>query len=140
MLCYTRPMNRVMKTFLVWLLLLALPLQGYAAATMLTCSMDAHRLVTDVAAEHQHAGAAHVHAEHANDQQTSHDPSHDKHDKRCNAPCNACQVCCLGAMLMSSNDWLSGQMATDLPSAAPAEMFTGHIPGALERPPRFFLV
>lgn len=132
-------MNRVLKTFFVWLLLIALPLQGYASVNMLTCEPSRHH------------GAAHVHADatasHA--MQHQHDSAQSDADQKAaghgtpagkhgGTPCHSCQACCTGAILMSSVDWVSADIDSVLPSAAPVVHFAGHIPGGLERPPRTF--
>jgi hypothetical protein len=56
-------MNRVLKTFLLWLLALALPLQGYAAATMSGCEAALpHAAVSQEEFGHDHAAMSHMHA------------------------------------------------------------------------------
>lgn len=134
-------MNRVLKTFLLWLLLLALPMQGYAAAVMLACGAVHSR--STLAAD---AATAHVHANHHHDS-TPHvaDAGHDSHgataDKHAGSACNTCQACCIGAVLISSGlDWKNVDDNAGFPVAALVTLFTGHIPGGLERPPRSHLV
>lgn len=128
-------MNRLLKTIFVWLLLLALPMQGYAAVTMLACGTGSHHGRTVAAHDH----SAHAHGAGTQAAGTHHHPAHDTGGKHGNAPCNACQGCCMGALMTSSIDWLPVDLSSTLPSASPAVLFSGHIPGGLERPPRAFL-
>ena len=129
-------MSRVLRTVIACLLLVALPLQGYAAGAMLFCGAgDAHTSVLahhhDDSTEHERDGA-HDHdagaGAHAAGDPTPHDPMH--------GTCSACASCCSAAALPS----------TPMPSAAAAPQgnafpafehaSTGHGPALLERPPR----
>jgi hypothetical protein len=69
-------MTVLLRSFVVWLMLLALPYQGYAAARMLLCVAPAtaqatamHAAMTMPAGPHDHAAmmAAQAHAEHQHD-------------------------------------------------------------------------
>jgi hypothetical protein len=49
----TYEMNRVLKTFLLWLLLAALPFQGFAAAVQASCGPMAHHGSSEMVMEAQ---------------------------------------------------------------------------------------
>ena len=133
-------MNRVLRAFLTWLLLVAVPLQGYAAGSMLFCGDGA---ATSGAVEHHHdAGAVHdgdVPHHHGavsdargdQDAPNLHDVMHGK--------CSVCSSCCSAAALPSAP--IAATTATpraalfpDLEHANP-----GRGPARLERPPRLNL-
>ncbi len=137
---------------LVWLLLIALPLQGFASATMFSCGTDStHHAPETVAAAHAAAAApeaAPKGAGHCDPSQHGQPPSAAPADGAaeanaepaphdCKSSCNACQACCVGAALVTGfSVWKPAATATELPSASPQVFASGHIPGGLERPPR----
>ena len=129
-------MKNLVRTLLVWLLLLAIPFQGLASAAMLTCAHDAGAAWAPVieataAADmppsgHCHDGdtrpaamaamAAHAdqpaHAEHG---AANHD-----HDSRC----SACAACCMGAAMAPA----------PVLAAAPAATAQLRVPCTSDRP------
>lgn len=133
-------MNRVLSVVVTCLLLVALPLQGYAAAGMMFCDSGA---ATGGAVEQHHDGAAHHdgHATHQHNTATAdveddgapslHDAMHGK--------CSVCSSCCSAAALPSAS--IAASAAT--PHAAPFPGFEHASPGEgpvrLERPPRLNL-
>jgi len=140
-------MPRVLKTFLFWLLALALPMQGYAAATMFTCrttlehsshSMNQATHLNEVMnaggmSHHEHDSARQI-----SDSSLPHPASGKPHH---HSSCSTCSVCCVGvAMMPGGLDWQPPYSGAELPSASPAVSFFGHIPSGLDRPPRNILV
>ena len=133
-------MNRVLRAAITCLLLVAMPLQGYAAGSMLFCGPAAGM---SVALEHHHddATAHEGHVEHHLDVASAdvddvgapqlHDVKHGK--------CSVCSSCCSAAVLPSTPI----TAATVLPHAAPLPDFDhanpGQGPARLDRPPRFHL-
>jgi hypothetical protein len=114
-------MNRVLVRYLLWILIAALPLQGFAAAIR-TCCGPAHA-----------AAAVVDHADHADH---AHMAGH-AHGKA--STCSNCASCCLGAAALPSNPVLTPVFATaSAVVLAPAPWVTGYIPDGLERPPRPF--
>jgi hypothetical protein len=130
-------MNRVLRAIVTCLLLVAVPLQGYAAGTMLFCGPstaasgapghhgDGSPAPDERAAHHHEAAPA------AADDATTpnlHDVMHGK--------CSVCSSCCSAAALPSA--LIAATAAT--PQAAPFPDFEhanpGHGPARLERPPR----
>lgn len=110
-----------LKTFLVWLLLLTLPWQGFASASMVMCDTGPAQ-----AQMQQHPAAAAgdaVDAEHCEAPSTS-------------AKCSTCAACSVGAVIVSAFDPLMGLESAGS-QAIPyfATHVTANVPGGLERPP-----
>ena len=137
-------MKHVVRSLLVWLILLALPFQGIASAAMLSCAHGMMQAAAPVAAAMpamQHgASAADGHCHSEADQTASaashHDGEAHDHDGRC----SACADCCIGALLAP---------APALPATPPDAPAIAHQAAAgrlaavdlalPERPPRFAL-
>jgi hypothetical protein len=99
------------RRFLLWLLMLAIPLQGIAASTMLHCEPShARQQVAVEAAAHDHAlhqaaSAAHSHDQHHADagdtvaHSEAHSPGSADHQK---AKCSVCASCCSGVAIVAA--------------------------------------
>lgn len=143
-------MNRFVRIVLLYLLALALPVQGWAAATQSACPPEMHQtamqaaheesIVESVAAtshEHEH------HQMHAAHHQT--DSSGDHHDQTAktghgNASCSACAACYIGmALLPAMPDLVKPAYGSAAVSVATPSIFLGHIPDGIKRPPRHIL-
>lgn len=116
------------RSLLVWLMALALPMQGLAAAASLHCPPAHDRLhVQDAQALTSAADVAHMDAHHG---AATHDHGGNDHT------CSACAACCPAIGLPGR--------AVDLPSApiggfaadAAQPASTSFVPAGLERPPR----
>lgn len=134
---YTYKMNRVFKTFLLWLLIVALPLQGFAAAVQTPCGPMAHHdsseMVMQAQAHHHEsdnaAGSMTVAA--AKSSGASSDAKHKS------AFCSACATCCVGAVAPPSASLLTPVYSSSLPViSSPSPLVSGFIPAGLERPPK----
>ncbi|GGI54759.1 hypothetical protein [Oxalicibacterium solurbis] len=141
-------MNRIVKTALLWLLALALPVQGWAAATQISCAPTMHQpaQVSD-SASHEMTHAQNHHVMHDDMSKTAstaadiQDDSSPTPAKLGVAKCSACAACHIGlTALPSFSDW--PLPATDsMPVViAPASPFVGHVPDGIKRPPRSALV
>lgn len=147
-------MKSQFRTALMWLLLLALPLQGFAAATMLNCGPNHHRMlsatpvkapsVADVDAKvghHGHVmGMAGDHHDMVADAGSNDMPSVHHLDKLTKFKCIACAACCLGAALPTAP-----LVFTSFPPAMTTAAFVSNphadfLSGGLDRPPRLPLV
>ena len=129
---------------MTWLLLLALPLQGYAAVTMMHCGPSHHRMIESVGAalhEHHAASAAHPHATGVAQADALDDASSAGHlMKLSKFKCSACASCCVGAALPTA--------ALEFDPVAPAPAPTFSVPASHvafltdgpDRPPRLSLV
>ncbi|WEF34978.1 hypothetical protein [Pseudoduganella chitinolytica] len=136
-------MNALLRTFVLWLLLAGVPLQGFASATMLLCAPG-----TDATAQPHHAGhgqqeqAPQADVQHEHVQQHGHDGANADHDKAAahhgsDLKCASAASCCTGAPL-------AGAMTVPPPlpasGGAPIPFETAAPPvvdlAGLERPPK----
>ena len=152
-------MTALVRLLVVWLLTLALPVQGFAAAAMLHCAGGHHDSAAAVTAGvHDHA--MHMHASVAvsgtPEMASSYDesasraasvetdrtpsPAATKHPKVVLSKCSACAVCCAVAYLptavLAFPPSVPAEMPATVESQAPAAFFTD----GPDRPPRLFLV
>jgi hypothetical protein len=136
----------MLKALIVWVMLLAVPLQGFASATMLLCAP------LPVSAEHEHpdvevetadghsemetdSTSRHTHAANVASARHAHSPANADH--HANSKCGSCASCCSGAAMSPS-------FASALPVLAPQfeviPFASGHVPtvdlALPERPPR----
>lgn len=117
-----------LRALFIWLVVLALPLQGLAAVTMVLCTGGAsHHAAAAAPADAPSASAGHDHSQH----------DHSSADaKPLNHKCGICAACCHSIALSSSPPAVSAQ---PLPAADLLEPFVvihAVSPQALERPPR----
>ena len=137
------------RSAMMWVLLLVLPLQGYASATMLHCGPNHHRMMAAAIAEphvtQQHAaaeqhhhdmGMAYGHHEVASVDGRSDAPPLHHLDKLVKFKCNACVVCCTGAAMPTAIVTFE-----PLPTAMTPESFVpisrvGFVTDGPDRPPR----
>jgi hypothetical protein len=146
-------MNRTVKTFLVWLLMLVLPLHAVAANVGMSCApaerQAAHGMAAVMAevstAHHGHegdAGDAHAHhgGGHASDASPAvHDGDASAKDpgKKAHSSCSACSALCIGAVAPPSALLpLPAFDGSDAVALAPTRFAAGFIPDGLQRPPR----
>ena len=134
----------------MWVLLVALPLQGYAAATMLNCGPNHHRMMATAIAEpveaHEHTAAGQQHHHEMSVAAGEHEIDSVDHsgeapllphlDKLAKFKCSACAVCCTGVAMPTA----AFTFKPLLPAMAP-EFFVsiwqvGFVTGGPDRPPR----
>ena len=140
------PMWSRIRTVLIWLVVAALPVQGWAAASMINCGPAHHRMAAathphpDDAMAGEHAGHAH-HAASMSHASGDHPQfGSDELGKLGNFKCSGCASCCAAAALPSTVIRLDALAATDfvaprIPSTVPVFLTDGP-----DRPPRIFLV
>ncbi|MNJ99046.1 hypothetical protein D3C87_168180 [compost metagenome] len=146
-------MNRLFKTLVLWLLVLALPVQGYAAVMQMSCAPAMHEsvaaevaAVTAVSDEHAHhhgmqheAAAVTDAATDATAKAATDMPS--PHGKQTHMKCSVCAAGCMGmTALPSTPDWTFAAIGSSQILASPAPDFLGHIPDGIKRPPKSSLV
>ena len=140
-------MQKFNRLVLLWILILAIPLQGLAATSMMLCATEHHQIFSmqnaqsAQAADHKHdvhlqshegheqQVQAHLADEHASDTVTTH--QHSSKDK-----CSACSACCVGAVMLTT--YFASHISRP-PSEKIDLVFSshiGHISDGLERPPR----
>jgi hypothetical protein len=130
-------MKRLLRTLLTGLLLVAVPLQGYAAGAMLFCG-SAHGQGEDVdQAAHGHGGAAHDHD--ATGATDVHAAAALDRAEFGHGACSVCVSCCSGAALPAST--IATSFARPLAPPTPPDEHTApaHASPRLERPPRIDL-
>ena len=130
-------MRDLTRTLLVWLLMLAVPVQGFAASAMLFCSPSHHQAMSQLS-NHHAMQAQHQHGDHANamaaDQTTA-----AKMDKTMDGKCSACAACCIGSSIVSGQFFNPIVMAGSERIPFIAESFVNYTPEGLDPPPRSFL-
>lgn len=121
------------RAVLMWVLLIALPFQGYAAATMLGCGPDHHRtsLPTHVHDEVVSAAAVGVH---------QHAASDDHHHPDQASKCSVCAACCVSAALPAKALVFSAAEPVGAPTRLLAMGPVGFLTDGPDRPPRISLV
>ena len=137
------------RSVMMWLLLFALPLQGYAAATMLNCGPNHHRMMAASIAEpveaHEHAAAGQHHhqmsvaaGEHEVDSvdHSSEAPSLPHLDKLVKFKCNACAVCCTGAAMPTAAFSFEPFPPAMAPESFVPTWHVGFVTDGPDRPPR----
>ena len=142
------------KLVMLWLLALAIPVQGLAAATMVHCESSHQRMHDAVAPGHSHAGSHHAHGHHhaldhgdvAADAADHHHASAaeppaepDKYSDLAQYKCSACGACCsVAAMLGFSLTVPEPALVVQWRAAHFLARF-GFITDGPERPPRTVL-
>ena len=141
-----------MRCFVMWLLVLALPVQGFAASTMLLCGAGHHGSAQATEGEHDHAShmhqgardvfavsesTAHNHAAQAPSslEDSAVSPLTAKHAKVM-GKCSACAACCTVVFLPTNVIAFTAPAPSHgLPMVEPTTQ-TGFIADGPERPPR----
>lgn len=116
---------------MMWLLLLALPLQGLAAATMLHCGPSHHRMMAIAEprdAKHHETDTPGAHHEHAQ--------STPQIDKLMKFKCSACAVCCVGAAIPSAAVNFEPLRTAMVPDSFVPLSHAGFVTDGPDRPPR----
>ncbi len=137
---YSPTMRPLLKSLLLWLLVLALPVQALAAAGMRHCAALHER--TPVVAEvpmaaHDHAGAEHHHPQVVGQEaplQDMSDASAASGEVR--SSCSACATCCFALALPVAGVRAASQVPDAFAPASPAGPVAPFLTGGLERPPR----
>jgi hypothetical protein len=143
-------MNRPLKTFLLWLLIAALPLQGVAAVVKASCGQRHHTAMMAADAAGHESSHAHEEGEGHHGHGAMAASDHELPNTGKDSPsgstlphpaCSACAACCVGAVAPPASAPLtpaSDEVGKAIP--APILSFTGFIPPGLERPPKSFSV
>ena len=128
-------MNRAFKTFLLWLLLAALPLQGIAAAVQTSCGPMPHHGAAEMGMQsHHHEGDDAADSATVVAAKSAGDSADSKHKS---SVCSACAACCVGAVAPPPSLALTPAYISSLPEVvSPSPLVTSFIPAGLERPPK----
>ncbi len=137
---------------MLWLLALALPVQGFAAVAQSSCApqLQAQHIVATSGgvqdsvqshhtAEHQHHQMS-LSAEHAVPV-VADTPSDHQTNTHANVKCSACATCYMGVAMLPVMPQLTAFPIASTPVVSSlSSLFPGHIPDGLKRPPKFSLV
>lgn len=157
-------MRFLTRTVLAWLLMLAIPLQGFAATAMLFCAPSHHGVVAaamsrQTAHDHHQSTARHVEHQHGDMQHISHHgpdagkaASNSQSDdftghhapsvkvgKLADGKCSASAACCTGSALASTQPMNHAAMAGSILIPFVLESYVSHIPRGFDPPPRSVL-
>lgn len=131
-------MKKLFRLFLLCILFVAIPFQGFAAAAMVDCNTEHHHSFPGEQHDHDDARARqHDHAHSEADKASDHALAKvSPVAKSMKDKCSACASCCVGAALVSN----SAVPPVSTPSSEKISLFFssyfGHISDGLERPPR----
>lgn len=143
-------MHRLLRAVFVWVMVIAIPVQGMAASAMLFCGAShqrmAHAMLRDASpaaashAAHGHDHAAMGHGAHPAAAQAAAPAdaggSADLSSFQGPSSCSACAACCLALALPASLLTLA-PMSPDHPAwMAMVAAVVSHQPDGLDRPPR----
>lgn len=133
----------------LWLLMIAFPMQGIAAAVMAGCGSNPHHRVTaDASIEVDHGSTSHMHEgaadhSHADDLQALDDGhiSHPVNKAHSKTKCSSCAGCCLVTAIAPTIDVVASLPTTGMSiNIFPEKHFAVNFPDGLERPPHTFLL
>jgi len=143
-------MTTLLRSLVVWLMLLAVPFQAFASATMVPCAPRTHDGAPQMAMAsghdhaammadgHDHAAMMAAMAHDGAAQQHLHQDHQADHCGGVHAKCGDCAACCVGAIL-ASNSTLTFAPALDNLSE-PLALYADYLPAVdlahPERPPQ----
>jgi hypothetical protein len=117
------------RLLLIWLMVLALPVQGLAAAGLMHCAPIHER----VDGQGHHGDAAHAHVDHAaHDGHAADAIDHAAHGHTC----SACAACCPAIGLPAHGVDLPSAPVGGFAAGAAQSAGPSFVPAGLERPPR----
>ena len=152
-----RHMKRSVRCFIMWLLVLALPVQGFAASTMLLCGAGHHGMVQAAGGGHGHTSHMHMAGQDSSaglesytdgdtaESSAAHDgavlsPLATKHAKAVEGKCTACAACCTVAFLPVSVIAFRAPAPSRVYPVVELTAHVGYVAAGLDRPPRFLLI
>lgn len=135
-------MTKRVKIILLWLLALAIPVQGFAAAVQMGCAPShqnpiqaVYQVVPATSMAGHHAGHDMHMAAHDDAGAADHHPQPHQHQAS-SASCSSCSVCTIGAILPLALDKLINLPVTaDIHVAMAQHGYVGYTPENPERPP-----
>lgn len=128
-----------LRFVLAWLIMLALPLQGFASATMLFCAGEHHETSTAVQAAQErssHDHSAHPHPAADSRQATADDAQSSQVLPDANHKCGVCASCC-HSVAVTQGRASSGFVALERPQLAEFFLRIDTAPAEVpDKPPR----
>ncbi len=140
-------MRVLIKIFVIWLIAVAIPVQGFASVAMMNCEQSPNHHSKNVAiiTDHnhdQHSGndMSNEHSHEATDSSNNASQNEDNSKHSC-AYCAKCTSSCAGFTFQTTTSSLIQQLnAGEIRYGYNSLLFTGFIPSGLERPPRYTLI
>jgi len=137
--------KKLIKIFAIWLIAVAIPVQGFAATAMMNCEQSASHHSQNVASGHHHNQISEhgLASEHTHDSANSSDHGSNitEKSKHSCAHCSKCTTNCSGVILVANSTNLFHQLnADEARFTYSTSLFKGFISSGLERPPRFTLI
>ena len=129
-------MRRTIRTYLSCLIMVAIPLHGFAASSMILCGPHHDALAQRAAAAHDHGDS---HAHHPHDVASPNEGDDTQLDdflKSLGVKCSACAACCaLSAMPVTAMPALTFVPSISVAVPFFGSSYAGIVPDGLERPP-----
>lgn len=153
-------MSILTKAVLAWLLMLAIPLQGFASTAMLFCEPGHHgaaasATISQAAHTHSSGSAGYESHQHGDDdvgqpaggtlgslsvdKAAHHHSSVTKVGKATDGKCSACAACCTGTAIVGTQAASSSAVAGSVLVPFVVAVFVSYIPLGFDPPPRAFL-
>jgi hypothetical protein len=126
-------MLRTARPFIMLILLLALPLQGVAAAAADLCMAMGHHEAGAMAHDHAQDRDHHDHHDHGHDV-SQHAPS-SSDEGQDGVHCPPCAACCVAAHMAAASSIAVTALPTPEPLSAADFSRAQTLPGELDRPP-----
>lgn len=129
------------RVVMIWLLMACLPVQSWAAATMLNCGPVHGRMAVEAIETTGHAGHGHSLEAHASagHEHGSPDADHQALELGQSNTCSACAACCLGLALPSTLLAFDASVSSDTFAPGMPHGRIVFLTAGLERPPRTIL-
>lgn len=149
-LCKMPSMSAFTRYLLAWMLMLAIPVQGFAASAMLFCAPNHHNIVsaqlpmkvddssnasTSHAFTSQHPAHHHV----ATAQPQSQDDPSSSSSKPVDAKCSACSTCCIGSVIISAEIFAAHGLSNSVLIPFIQKTIISFSPDGFDPPPKSLL-
>jgi hypothetical protein len=134
-------MGSMLRTVLVWIVALAMPVQGLAASTMRFCGSSHERMTQSAGADHHEAvtSATHDHAAAAHAANAADPDAAGKFTDLGQFKCSVCAACCSMLALPAGFALVGDPGLANVMSPAPSVVAPSYLSEGLERPPRAIL-
>ncbi|MCU6434647.1 hypothetical protein LPB67_12785 [Undibacterium sp. Jales W-56] len=124
-------MKKLVRLFLLCIMIATIPVQGIAAATMLYCGTEHHHALSSDQSQHEQNEHHHDVVEKSSDHSQP-----DTSSKFSKNKCSSCAACCVGAAMVTGSLLQSSPSPSSEKITQIFSCHIGHISDGLERPPR----
>lgn len=131
-------MKKLLRLFLLCIMFVAIPFQGFAAAAMVDCNTEHHHVFQGEQHDHDDAHSGqHDHHHSGADKSSDHAVSKASPvTKTMKDKCSACASCCVGAALVTNSTIPPVSTPSSEKISLDFSSHFGHISDGLDRPPR----